>query len=143
MSDAVSKAIEEAKATLERCHAAFNSRDSVAQTAEMQFPHMWLTSDNRFIEWATAKELLSTQNELTARLKAEGWDHTETTSLGMAQAGEDKVHLALRESLVKADGTEYNGFDTLWVFTKIDRRWRLQFRSSFLAGTAQGVGGNS
>ena len=88
-------AVIEVKATLVGCHAAFSSRDSVAQAAEIHFPHVRVTSGNRFIQWTTAEDFQASQDELTARLKAEEWDHTEDTSLEVVHAGEDKVHFAL------------------------------------------------
>jgi hypothetical protein len=135
----MSDAVDGATAAFERWHEAFNARDSAGQVAEMQFPHVRLTALNQFMRWETAEEFQASQDELTARLRAEDWDHTENLSIEVVQEGAEKVHFALRESRVKGDGTEYNGFDTLWIFTKIDGRWGLQFRSSFLAGSAQGV----
>jgi hypothetical protein len=72
---------------------------------------------------------------VTQRLKDEGWHHTSSLSIDPVQVGDDKVHLAIRQSRQHADGTEYNGFDTLWIFTKLDGRWGVQFRSSFLTNT--------
>jgi hypothetical protein len=43
-----------------------------------------------------------------------------------------KSDLAINQSRRRADGSEYNAFPTLWIFTKIDGRWGVQFRSSFL-----------
>ncbi|MDA0352886.1 MAG: hypothetical protein O3A10_11830 [Chloroflexi bacterium] len=130
--------VSEARATLDRWNAAFNARDVAAQTAEMHFPHVRLTAANGFMQWATAEDFEASQAELTARLQAEGWDHTSALSVEPVQVGPDKVHFALRQSRQHADGSEYNGFDTFWIFTKIEGRWGLQFRSSFLAGSAQG-----
>ena len=78
-------------------------------------------------------------NAATA-LQAEGWHTTITKSITAAQAGPEKVHLVIRQSRQHVDGTEYNGFDTLWIFTKIDGRWGVQFRSSFLANATQAFG---
>ena len=57
-----------------------------------------------------------------------------------AQSGPDKVHLAINQSRRRADGTEYNSFPTLWIFTRVGGRWGVQFRSSFLAEPVQPVG---
>jgi hypothetical protein len=132
------QAVREAQATFERWHEGFNSRDAAAQVAEMHFPHVRLTGANRFMQWDTAEDFMASQDELTARLQAEEWDRTVNESITPVQVGADKVHFALHESRRKADGSEYNGFNTLWIFTKIDERWGLQFRSSFLSGAAQG-----
>ena len=42
------------------------------------------------------------------------------------------MHFAIRMSRRRQNGSEYRGFDTLWIFTLIDGRWGVQFRSSYL-----------
>ncbi len=136
----MSDPVAEAQATFDRWHEAFNARDSAAMVAEMNFPHVRLTAANRFMEWATAEEFAASQDTLTPNLRAEGWHHTVNVSIEAIQAGPEKVHFALRESRRREDDTEYEGFDTFWIFTKIDGRWGLQFRSSFLSTPGQGLG---
>ena len=131
---------EEAIASFRRWSIGFNTRDTEAQLAEMHFPHLRL-AQNMFQWWATPEEFSNVQEENTRRLKQEGWDHTATLSIHPIQVGTDKVHLAIRQSRQHADGTEYNGFDTLWIFTKRNGQWGVQFRSSFLTNTrASGLG---
>ncbi|MDA1148366.1 MAG: hypothetical protein O3A76_17350 [Chloroflexi bacterium] len=137
MSDQASEAI----ASFTRWNNAFNARDTEAQIAEMHFPHRRLNDQNEFQVWQTADEFRAPQDGMTERLRAEGWDHTTSLSVEAVQSGADKVHLAIRQSRQRADNTEYNGFDTLWIFTKIEGRWGVQFRSSFLANAVQGRGG--
>ena len=130
----------EAIASFRRWSIGFNTRDTEVQLAEMHFPHLRLAED-RFQWWATPKEFSAVQEENTRRLRQEGWDHTATLSIQPIQMGVNKVHLAIRQSRQHADGTEYNGFDTLWIFTKRNDRWGVQFRSSFLTNTrASGLG---
>ena len=130
--------VEQAKASFMRWNDAFNARDRNAMVAEMHFPHRRLSGQNEFQVWETADDFwASSDDNLTDLLKAEGWDHTATTSIQAAQSGDDKVHLVITQSRRHADGTEYNGFLTLWIFTLINGRWGVQFRSSFLSGAAQ------
>jgi len=129
----VADSAAEAMASFHRWNDAFNARDTEAQVAEMHFPHRRLAGDNQFQVWETADDFRAPQETMTERLREEGWDHTSTLSIEAAQAGPDKVHLVIRQSRQHADGTEYNSFDTLWLFTRIDGRWGVQFRSSFLA----------
>ena len=35
------------------------------------------------------------------------------------------------------EGKEYHNFQTLWILTKINNKWGIQFRSSFLEGASQ------
>ncbi len=131
---------QEAIAAFRRWNDAFNARDTETQLAQMHFPHLRL-SDNKFQWWETSDDFRAPQEAITEKLKAEGWHHTTSLSVTPVQVGVDKVHLAIRQSRQHADGTEYNGFDTLWIFTRIDGRWGVQFRSSFLTNTeANGFG---
>ena len=137
----MSDSVEQAKASFERWNAAFNARDMEGMTAEMHFPHRRLSGENEFQVWQTADDFRATRGEnMTASLSAQGWDHTATTSIEGIQSGKDKVHLAINQSRRRADGTEYNTFPTLWIFTRIDGRWGVQFRSSFLSEPVQPSG---
>jgi hypothetical protein len=109
----------------------------------MHFPHLRL-SRNRFQWWETTDDFSAVQEEVTRRLEEEGWHHTATLSIDPVQVGVDKVHLTIRQSRRHEDGSEYNGFDTLWIFTRLDGRWGVQFRSSFLTNTrASGYGSST
>ena len=130
---------QEAIDTFTRWAQAFNDRDADAMIAEMHFPHMRLAG-TEFQTWSTSEEFRAPQDQMTKALEAEGWHTTITKSVTAAQTGPEKVHLIIRQSRQRADGTEYNGFDTLWVFTKIDDRWGVQLRSSFLANATQAYG---
>jgi hypothetical protein len=131
---------KEAVASFRRWSVAFNARDTEAQLAEMHFPHLRL-AQNRFQWWETTDDFRAAQDEVTRLLEEEGWHHTASLSITPVQVGVDKVHLAIRQSRQREDGTEYNGFDTLWIFTRLKDRWGVQFRSSFLTNTrASGLG---
>lgn len=135
MTDSAMEVVEAFK----RWAAAFNERDSDAMVAEMHFPHMRL-SGSTFQSWPSVHDFADVQGDMTEQLRAEGWHKTVTKSIDPVQAGPEKVHLVIRQSRQFADGTEYNGFDTLWIFTKFDGRWGVQFRSSFLANAVQAFG---
>jgi hypothetical protein len=106
----------------------------------MHFPHLRLAG-NRFQWWNTSDDFTAAQEEVTRRLEEEGWYRTATISIDPVQKGDDKVHLAIRQSRRHVDDTEYNAFDTLWVFTKLNGCWGVQLRSSFLMNTrASGYG---
>ena len=136
------EAREEAMEAFKRWAAAFNGRDAGGMIAEMHFPHLRLAG-NKFQVWETAEDFRAPQDEMTKQLRDEGWHVTITRSVEAVQASPEKVHLVIRQSRQRVDGTEYNGFDTLWVFTKIDGRWGVQFRSSFLANAVQAFGASS
>jgi hypothetical protein len=129
----------EAIETFKRWSQAFNDRDAEAMIAEMHFPHLRLAG-TEFQTWKTAEDFRAPQDSMTESLREEGWHITKTKSVTAVQAGPEKVHLVIRQSRQHADGTEYNGFDTLSIISKIDGRWGVQFRSSFLANAVQSFG---
>ena len=135
MSDPARDAIE----SFERYLHAFNERDVDGMLAEMHFPHMRLVDDD-FQRWETSEGVAALEENVTRALKAEGWHTSEARSIEPVQVGPAKVHLANRMSRLREDGTEYNTFDTLWIFTKFDGRWGVRFRSSFLKNAIGSAG---
>ena len=142
MTNSRDDSAQEAIRTFQRWAAAFNERDPEAMIAEMHFPHLRLAG-NEFQVWESSEEFRAPQDDMTEKLRAEGWHTTVTRSVEAVQASPEKVHLVIRQSRQHKDGTEYNGFDTLWIFTKIDGRWGVQFRSSFLANAVQAFGAST
>ncbi len=135
----MSDSIEQAKATFERWVTAFNARDMEGMIADMHFPHRRLSGENKFQVWETGDDYRATRGEnTTVSLNAQAWDHTVATSIEVVQAGVDKVHLPINLSRRRTDGSEYHGFPSLWIFTRIDDRWGVQFRSSFLSVPLEG-----
>ncbi len=122
----------EAIAAFHEWNNAWNAGDIENQVSHMHFPHIRLSGNNEFQIYASPNEFRRERANGAARLIAEGWHHTATLSINAIQAGPEKVHLVIRQSRQHGDGTKYKGFDTLWIFTRIDGRWGAQFRSSFL-----------
>lgn len=127
---------------IETYHAwqdAFNTRDIDAMLSRMHFPHLRL-ADGVFHTWETAQDFRAGQDAMTTRLAEEGWHESKPDSVEAVHSSDDKVHLAIRMVRRRADGSAYNSFDTLWIFTKIDERWGVQFRSSYLTKAVHGLG---
>ena len=130
---------QEAISAFHKWQAAWNAGDTETQISLMHFPHIRLDGNNRFQFYKTSNDFRTERQGDAARLNAEGWHHTSTLSIDAVQVGSEKVHVVARQSRQHADGIEYNGFDTLWIFTKIDDCWGVQFRSSFLTNTAVSI----
>jgi len=45
--------------------------------------------------------------------------------------------LLLHQSRRNSENIEYHNFHTLWIMTKVDGKWGIQFRSSFLDKASQ------
>ncbi len=129
--------IAQAKASLERWLAAANARNTEGMVANMHFPHRRLSGENDFQVWETADDFRADNEIRTAARNSQGWGHSVANSVEVVQAGAGKVHLAINYSRCRADGTEYYSFPSLWIFTRMDERWGVQFRSSFLSGPVE------
>ena len=121
---------------------AFNERDIEGMLARMHFPHVRLAGAG-FHTWESGGDFAEGQQRMTAQLEAEGWARTDNLSAEVVHASEDKVHLSLRNARVGADGVAYHTFQALWVFTLIDGRWGVQFRSSYIEGVVHAIGAAS
>jgi hypothetical protein len=125
---------ETAEAGIAAVHAfleTFNAQDHERHAQTLNYPHIRL-ANGKFARLESAEEFAERSRNAEPRLKEEGWHHTVLTSLEVLHAGEDKVHLSLRNDRCREDGTVYHSFDTLWIATLVDGHWGIQFRSSFL-----------
>tara|TARA_Y100000588_G_C13900530_1_gene772644 strand:- start:288 stop:728 length:441 start_codon:yes stop_codon:yes gene_type:complete len=132
-------AAEQAVASMRRWQDAFNSRDPSLQVAEMHFPHHRLAG-SVLNTWVTADEWIAGQLAVDHQLRNEGWQYTKIESINAIQGNPEKIHLVIRMSRRDDNDAEYIGFDTLWIFTKVDGRWGAKLRSSYLASSNQLAG---
>jgi hypothetical protein len=110
---------------------AFNAQDHAALAASLNYPHVRLAV-GKFVTYDSAEAFLVRCKVNKAQLEAEGWHHTNTNVIEIIQSGPDKVHLRLEIDRCHEDDTVYNKFDTLWIATRQDGHWGIQFRSSYL-----------
>ena len=133
----MTKEVEEAKESYKRWLQGFNSRDRDAMVAELHFPHLRLSGSNLIQVWDTAANINANFDEQTQKLKEEGWVRTDSNLINAIQKGSDKVHLTMIQSRIHSDGSEYNRFQTLWIFIRENERWGVKFRSSFLVNATE------
>ena len=133
----MTKEVEEAKESYKRWLQGFNSRDRDAMVAELHFPHLRLSGSNQIQVWDTAANINANFDEQTQKLKEEGWVRTDSNLINAIQKGSDKVHLTMIQSRIHSDGSEYNRFQTLWIFIRENERWGVKFRSSFLVNATE------
>ena len=133
----MTKEVEEAKESYKRWLQGFNSRDRDAMVAELHFPHLRLSGSNEIQVWDTAANINANFDEQTQKLKEEGWARTDSNLINAIQKGSDKVHLTMIQSRIHSDGSEYNRFQTLWIFIRENERWGVKFRSSFLVNATE------
>ena len=114
----------------------FNKRNRKISVDLMHFPHVRLWN-NQFSIFNSEEEFLKGFDLQTQKLEQEGWTHTVTKDIQAVQSDESKVHLLLLQSRRNKDDIEIENFQTLWIMTKIDGKWGIRFRSSFVAGSSQ------
>ena len=133
----MTKELKEAKESYKRWLQGFNARDRDAMVAELHFPHLRLSGSNQIQVWDTAANINANFDEQTQKLKEEGWVRTDSNLINAIQKGSDKVHLTMIQSRIHSDGSEYNRFQTLWIFIRENERWGVKFRSSFLVNATE------
>ena len=122
---------------LVRWQDAFNNRDLEGMLREMHFPHYRISSDNMFNVWETREDFSQNHYIMTKALDSEGWVKTISDSFEVFQSGFNKVHIGIKPSRINSTGESYNSFESLWIVTKLDNTWGVQFRSSFLSSVAE------
>ena len=113
----------------------FNKRNQDVSVKHMHFPHIRLW-ENKFSIFKNKEEFLKGFDQQSKNLTLEGWNHTVTRSIKVIQSDPEKVHLILHQSRRDKNGKEYHNFHTLWIMSKINEKWGIQFRSSFLEGAS-------
>ena len=136
VDDLENKAInnESAEAGIAAVHTfieTFNAQDHEGHAQSLNYPHIRL-ANGKFTRLESAEEFAEQSRKAEPLLRKESWHHTVVASLKVLHAGEDKVHLSLRNDRCREDGTVYHTFDTLWIATLVDGHWGILFRSSFL-----------
>ena len=119
-------AIDQAMAVLDAHFAALNARDEAALHATLHFPHYRLAS-GRLQTWHDASRYLA---DFYARVP-DDWHHSVLDSRDVIAAGPDKVHLNVKFTRYREDGSPIGEHWSLWVVACINGRWAAQLRSSF------------
>ncbi len=115
-------------ATLDRFMAALNAYDAQAMDAEMHFPHVRFAGGTI----ATYEKPGNNPMDLFERLKREdGWHHSAWNARTAVQRNDVKVHMAVKYTRYRADGSVIGVYESLYVLTLKDGRWGVQLRSSF------------
>lgn len=126
--DAIDDAVAAAMASLDEYMTAFNSRDSKAWAATLNYPHVRLASGEVRV-WETAEEFAETM-DFDAFAKRYGWDHSHWTRREVVGASEGKVHIMTTFQRFNADNEPIATYDSLYVVTRVDGHWGTQARSS-------------
>lgn len=115
-------------ACLDRFMDAVNAHDVLAMEREMHFPHVRIAAGTI----ATYAAPGSNPLDLFDRLQRDdGWDRSQWISKAIVQGDDKKVHVAVRYTRLRQDGSVIGDYDSLYILTHRDGRWGVLARSSF------------
>jgi hypothetical protein len=115
--------------SLDEYMAAFNSKDSIAWAATLNYPHIRIASGAVRIT-QTAEEYAAGM-DFGAFAERTGWDHSEWDKRDVIHSSPDKVHFATTFSRYDKDGKKIATYDSLYIVTEQDGHWGTLARSSF------------
>lgn len=117
-----------ALATVDAFIDAFNRGDEKAWAATLNYPHVRIASGKVSV-WNTPEEY---QGAFDFRaLKQAAWDHSEFDYKKVIQSSEDKVHVAVRFTRYRKDGSKIASYEAVYIVTNRDGHWGVHARSSF------------
>ena len=126
------------KKVIESFIEAFNERNSNKMADLFNFPHVRFANDS--VSVISKSEYLNNQDKVTKLLKDEKWHHTEILNIKNIQSNDTKVHFIIHFLRLDENNSIIHNFKTLWIVTKVDDHWGVQFRSSFLTSKAATFG---
>lgn len=116
-------------AALEVLHAymaAWNAADLEAYRSTLNYPFLTLGTEGQVALLNSPEEMVVDFERLRA---VEGWDHSTLDSYNITMSCPTKVNIEIVFSRYRPDGTVYGTGRTLYIFTKMDGHWGMQFRS--------------
>ncbi len=118
-----------AMAVLDDFMTAFNARDDVAMCRAFHYPHVRFASGG--IRTYETFDHCVEQFDFARFAARFGWDHSEWDRRTVVQANTDKVHVAVIFSRYNDAGDRLSQADSLYIVTRVDRRWGIRSGSSF------------
>jgi hypothetical protein len=123
----MSDPLKEALATLDAYMAGLNGGDEPAVNAACNFPHVRLAG-GKVVVWQNRGDYKLEDFVVRA---GDGWVRSQWDERTPIHVGSDKVHLKVKFSRFRADGSVIGRFETIYIVTLQDGHWGIQARSSF------------
>ena len=115
-----------AKELVDDFFVAFNNRDNETLQKLANYPHAFLLDNGRMAIANDPDELVMDFDAMTER---EGWHRSTLDAFEVTNSAPGKVHAEIVFSRHEEDGTKYRTVPALWIITKQDGEWGIQFRS--------------
>lgn len=120
--------VEAVMSLLDRFMNGLNRHDAAAMDACLHFPHVRLAEGHVRVYEQPGENPM----DLFDRLREQdGWQRSAWDSRRIAQQGPDKIHVDVRYTRYRGDGSTIGTYDSLYIATLADGRWGIQARSSF------------
>jgi len=123
----MSDPLKSALACLDDYMAGLNSGDEAAVNASCHFPHVRLAGGKVGV-WQNSGDYKLADFRSRA---GDGWHHSTWDERTPIHVGENKVHLKVKFSRWRKDGSLIGTFETIYIVTRLDGKWGIQARSSF------------
>ena len=104
---------------------AFNAGDPEGTSSYLNYPHLFLVRGD-VVESKGPDDSNPNFNQMR---ESQNWGFSTFDSLEPSVITANKVHLEVVFSRWHPDGTRYQTVPALWVMTKVDGHWGIQFRS--------------
>ncbi len=118
--------LEDARAALAEYFRAWNAEDNDAIAAACNYPRLSLGRNGQVTVREGPADVVTDFERLR---QTEGWDHSTIDRAEPLQVAPDKVHFEVVFSRYRVDGTVYRTVPSLFIMTKQDGEWGLQFQS--------------
>ena len=119
--------LKSALACLDAYMDGLNRGDEAAVNAACHFPHVRLAGGKVGV-WEKSGDYKLADFRSRA---GDGWHHSRWDERTPIHVGENKVHLKVKFSRWRKDGSLIGAFETIYIVTRLEGRWGIQARSSF------------
>jgi len=123
----MSDPLKEALGALDDYMAGLNRGDEAAVNDACNFPHVRLAG-GKVVVWNHHGDYRL--SDFVARA-GDGWARSQWDERTPIHVGADKVHLKVKFSRFRADGSVIGRFETIYIVTLQAGHWGIQARSSF------------
>lgn len=115
-------------AAVDRFIEGFNSRDSAAFAAALNYPHVRPGPFGPLSSFASAEAYIANHNY--DRATAMGWDHSEWDYKHVVHVSANKIHVAGQWSRYNKDGEKILTNPVTYIVTQVEDHWGVQSRFS-------------
>ncbi len=122
---------QEVMAVLDDFMSSFSNSDPTGHAATYHVPHFRLAR-GRMSSWETREDVVVAHGRIFKNLNDSEWHHSDWLEREIISIDEGKAHVATRVGRFREDGSEIVSFKSLYILIKIEGRWGIKFRSSYL-----------